>query len=162
MTTTVDPDLTRHLAAQGDEPLPLFDPTVPQPRPGAALSWRELQVVALAANGLSNVEIGACLYLTAATVKSHLARVYRRTGLGRCTVVGWCLRSGQVRWTTQGFVAVDPAGPRGEPAMQRAVTLHGVPMAREEARQVALQRPRNAGETVAVLDELRARVGGAA
>lgn len=60
-----------------------------------ALSGRELQVLALAAEGLSNHEIGHELGLSALTVKSHLARMTRRLGArDRAHLVLLAMRSG--------------------------------------------------------------------
>lgn len=49
---------------------------VVDPRPG--LSHREIQVVRLLAQGLSNRAVGAALFLTEATVKTHLVRIDRK------------------------------------------------------------------------------------
>jgi DNA-binding NarL/FixJ family response regulator len=58
------------------------------PAPGATaataagrLSERELGVVRLVAQGLSNNEIAARLYLSEATIKSHIARILAKLGL---------------------------------------------------------------------------------
>jgi DNA-binding NarL/FixJ family response regulator len=58
----------------------------PAPGPAAAtasggLSERELGVVRLVAQGRSNAEIAAALYLIEATVKSHIARILAKLGL---------------------------------------------------------------------------------
>lgn len=46
--------------------------------PRVALSGREVEVVRLLAEGLSNRAIGSALFLSEATVKTHLVRVYRK------------------------------------------------------------------------------------
>jgi len=46
--------------------------------PGPQLSDRELEVLRLLAEGLSNRAIASALFLTEATVKSHLVRIYRK------------------------------------------------------------------------------------
>jgi DNA-binding CsgD family transcriptional regulator len=46
-----------------------------------ALTPTELEVVALAARGLTNAEIGAKLFITAGTAKVHLSNIYRKLGL---------------------------------------------------------------------------------
>jgi DNA-binding NarL/FixJ family response regulator len=45
---------------------------------GTALSRRETEVLQLVADGLSNREIGKRLFLTQATVKSHLVHIYAK------------------------------------------------------------------------------------
>lgn len=50
------------------------------PRLGAALTAREIQCLAGAANGYSNAQIAAWLFLGEDTVKSHFRRVYRKLG----------------------------------------------------------------------------------
>ncbi|MFC6566951.1 helix-turn-helix domain-containing protein [Actinoplanes utahensis] len=43
-----------------------------------SLSDRELQILTLVAEGKTNKQIGAHLYLSAATIHSHLAKVFRK------------------------------------------------------------------------------------
>jgi len=49
-------------------------------QPATALSARELEVLQLVATGLSNKEIGRNLFLSEATVKSHLVHVFQKLG----------------------------------------------------------------------------------
>jgi DNA-binding NarL/FixJ family response regulator len=75
------------------------------PAPGAAattaagrLSERELGVVRLVAQGLSNIEIAGKLYLSEATVKSHIARILAKLGLrDRVQVAVFAYENGIVR-----------------------------------------------------------------
>ncbi|KJK44276.1 LuxR family transcriptional regulator [Lentzea aerocolonigenes] len=53
--------------------------------PGTGLTRREAEVLGLVADGLSNQAIGARLHLTEGTVKSHLARIYTKLGVGSRT-----------------------------------------------------------------------------
>ncbi|GAA4550894.1 response regulator transcription factor [Amycolatopsis samaneae] len=46
--------------------------------PGISLTRREIEVLGLVADGLSNRAIAARLHLTEGTVKSHLARIYTK------------------------------------------------------------------------------------
>src|SRR5580700_10717134 len=75
------------------------------PAPGAAvgsaaghLSERELDVVRAVAEGLSNAEIAAKLYLSEATVKSHVARVLAKLDLrDRVQIAVFAYEKGIVR-----------------------------------------------------------------
>ncbi len=67
---------------------PLVEDFCRRPAPGEPaaevtrhLSQRELEVMRLVAKGLSNAEIARRLYLSNATVKSHVARVLAKLGL---------------------------------------------------------------------------------
>jgi len=51
----------------------------------ASLTPTEREVVALAVEGLSNPEIGARLYMSRGTVKTHLAHVYAKLGVANRT-----------------------------------------------------------------------------
>jgi DNA-binding NarL/FixJ family response regulator len=61
---------------------------VPGPRrPAAGLSAREIEVVRLVAEGLSNAEIARRLVISPRTVTTHLQHVYARLGLGSRTAL---------------------------------------------------------------------------
>ncbi len=61
------------------------------------LAARELEVVRLVADGLTDKEIGKELFLSSRTVQNHLARVRQKTGLGR--------RPEFARWAVEHAVA---------------------------------------------------------
>jgi DNA-binding NarL/FixJ family response regulator len=75
------------------------------PEPGAqadgapgGLSEREREVVRLIAAGLSNAEIAASLFLSEATIKSHITRILARLGLrDRVQIAVYAYENGIVR-----------------------------------------------------------------
>ncbi len=52
----------------------------PGPKPPGGLTAREAEVLTLLASGLSNAEIAGRLYLSNATVKTHINRIFAKTG----------------------------------------------------------------------------------
>ncbi|QJT05663.1 response regulator transcription factor [Streptomyces asoensis] len=65
------------------------------PAPERELSGREVEVVRLLAEGLSNRAIAEALFLSEATVKTHLVRVYRKLGAdNRASAVSEAVRRG--------------------------------------------------------------------
>ena len=74
------------------------------PAPGTEpLTAREIEVLALLAEGLSNDEIGDRLFVTANTVKSHLSHAYAKLGatsrtsaVARARAIGLVLSSGSM------------------------------------------------------------------
>ncbi|GAB3395776.1 response regulator [Amycolatopsis echigonensis] len=65
--------------------------------PSEPLTARELDVVKAAARGLTNTEIGAELFLSLSTVKTHLASVQGKVGArNRVEIAAWAWRSGVV------------------------------------------------------------------
>jgi DNA-binding NarL/FixJ family response regulator len=82
------PSVTRRLVERFARP-PFTAPaeSSPSPRPGAsgcdmsALTPRELEVLGVIARGMSNAEIAADLFLSEATVKTHVTRILTKLGL---------------------------------------------------------------------------------
>ena len=63
--------------------------------PPDGLSPREAEVLTHIAAGLSNAEIAAALYVSEATVKTHINHIFSKTGLrDRAQLVGYAFRSG--------------------------------------------------------------------
>jgi DNA-binding NarL/FixJ family response regulator len=63
-----------------------------------ALTAREIDVLQLAAHGLTNSELAAELFVSATTVKAHLAHIYRKLGVGdRTAAVTAALERGIIR-----------------------------------------------------------------
>jgi DNA-binding NarL/FixJ family response regulator len=96
----LDPAVTlRVIAASAAAP-------APDPRAAAALAAlapREVEVLRLVAEGLSNAEIAARLYLGEATVKTYLSRLLTKLDLrDRVQAVAFAFRSGLVPLTPPG------------------------------------------------------------
>lgn len=65
---------------------------------GAALSAREIEVIGLVAAGKSNSEIGRALFLSEATVKSHLSHIFTKLGVSsRTRAVAAAREAGTIR-----------------------------------------------------------------
>ena len=72
---------------------------VAAPRPD--LTQRETEVVRLMADGHSNRAIAETLFLSEATVKTHLVRIYRKLGVdNRAAAVSECVRRGLLELTS--------------------------------------------------------------
>ena len=79
------------LAAAG-EPLPDQEDGLGR---DVGLSPREVETVALIAQGLSNVEVAERLHLSTNTLKSHIRQAYRKIGAStRAQAVAWALQHG--------------------------------------------------------------------
>ncbi|GAA4606215.1 response regulator transcription factor [Actinoallomurus liliacearum] len=80
--------LLRHLA-------PARTPTAP---PAVPLSVRETEVIRAIARGRTNQEIGAELFISVSTVKSHLASVQSKLGVrNRVQIAAWAWENGLVQ-----------------------------------------------------------------
>jgi LuxR family maltose regulon positive regulatory protein len=63
----------------------LAAPPIAATSPIEALSERELEVLALVADGMSNAEVGRSLFVAPSTVKKHLEHVFEKLGVRRRT-----------------------------------------------------------------------------
>jgi DNA-binding NarL/FixJ family response regulator len=85
--SVLDPQVQRRLLAAATAPA---GPTLPD-----GLTAREGEVLALIAEGLSNREIARRLYVSEATVKSHINRLFAKTGVrDRAQAVQYAYRHG--------------------------------------------------------------------
>ena len=84
--------------APADWPAPEFDAiTDDRPDAGAALTPREIEVLALAADGLNAPDVARQLGISPATVRSHLAHAYEKLGVGnRAAAVAKAMRLGVI------------------------------------------------------------------
>jgi DNA-binding NarL/FixJ family response regulator len=90
----LDPGVQRRLLDRLDDSTPTAVPTAPRP---AGLTEREMEVLRLIASGLSNAEIAARLVVTEATVKTHVNRLFAKTGVrDRAQAVAYAYRAGLV------------------------------------------------------------------
>ena len=93
-TSMVSPAVTvrllAHLAPRRDSAAAPADASPIDP-----LTARELQIVRLVARGRTNEELAAELYVTLATVKTHLANVQRKLAVrNRVEIAAWAWRTG--------------------------------------------------------------------
>ena len=83
--------------ADSDEPPAEPEPVEP-PKPKVALTKREIEVLVGMSNGRSNAQIGAELFLSEDTVKTHARRLFRKLGAAdRAQAVAIGLRRGLIR-----------------------------------------------------------------
>ena len=78
--THLDPAVQERLVAAVISRPPGAGPPGPGERPPGGLTAREAEVLVLLAAGLSNGEIAKRLYLSNATVKTHINRIFAKTG----------------------------------------------------------------------------------
>ena len=67
--------------------------TAPPAPPPDGLTQREAEILALIARGLTNPEIAAQLYLSSHTIKTHISRIFAKTGSrDRAAAIGYAYR----------------------------------------------------------------------
>ncbi|MFD8882010.1 response regulator [Streptomyces erythrochromogenes] len=87
--TLISPQITVRLLRRLTQPAPV---ALPAAHP---LTERELEIVRLVARGLTNAEIGAELFITAGTAKTHIANVQAKTGArNRVGIAAWAWEHG--------------------------------------------------------------------
>lgn len=88
------PPIIRHVAAGAT-----MLPPAAHRHPGADLTPREAEVLALAARGMSNAALGRQLFVTERTVKFHLHNAFRKLGArNRTEAAHTALGLGLIRW----------------------------------------------------------------
>jgi DNA-binding NarL/FixJ family response regulator len=97
----VSPRVTRRLLEEYAQQLPVADAAGDQASRYpqlSSLTEREREVLAVVAQGLSNTEIAASLFVSETTVKSHVGRILAKLGLrDRVQIVVLAYESGLVR-----------------------------------------------------------------
>jgi len=78
--THLDPAVQERLVAAVTSQPPAAGQAGPGQPPPGGLTAREAEVLTLLASGLSNTEIAQRLYLSNATVKTHINRIFAKTG----------------------------------------------------------------------------------
>jgi DNA-binding NarL/FixJ family response regulator len=78
--THLDPAVQERLVAAVISRPPSPGPASPAGKPLGGLTAREAEVLTLLAAGLSNTEIAQRLFLSHATVKTHINRIFAKTG----------------------------------------------------------------------------------
>jgi DNA-binding NarL/FixJ family response regulator len=69
------------------------DPTEPATAPPDGLTQRELEILRLITRGLTNPEIAAQLFLSNHTIKTHISRIFAKTGSrDRAAAIGYAHR----------------------------------------------------------------------
>jgi len=78
--THLDPAVQERLVAAVTSQPPAAGLSGPGQNPPGGLTAREAEVLTLLASGLTNTEIAQRLYLSNATVKTHINRIFAKTG----------------------------------------------------------------------------------
>lgn len=75
-----------------------------EPRPEGILSQREIEILRLAAKGMSNQDIAGVLFLSIRTVKAHLTNIFNKMGVGSRT-------DAIVKGLREGYITMDGISP---------------------------------------------------
>jgi DNA-binding NarL/FixJ family response regulator len=87
LDTQIGPRVFRAFALRSNKPVPLNG--------GEKLSAREMEVLRLAARGMSSGKMAEVLYISPRTVKGHLSEIFCKLGVSsRMEAISTCLRAG--------------------------------------------------------------------
>ncbi len=78
--TVFDPRVHDLLLAAAAAPTQVAQPEPSTPAPPDGLTYREVEILGLIARGLTNPEIAGRLYLSNHTIKTHINRIFAKTG----------------------------------------------------------------------------------
>ncbi|MFI7495933.1 response regulator [Kocuria sp. M4R2S49] len=96
----LDPEVTRRLLTEFSRHPDPSDPSGPPPEQLQQLTRREREVLVAVAHGLTNTEIARRLFLSEATVKTHVHRIFLKLGVSeRAQAVTAAFKSGLVKPT---------------------------------------------------------------
>jgi len=91
--TVFDPRVQATLLAAASPPAASPAPGARQPEPPDGLTQREAEILGLIAQGLTNGEIAERLFLSNHTVKTHINRIFAKTGSrDRVAAIGYAQR----------------------------------------------------------------------
>jgi DNA-binding NarL/FixJ family response regulator len=97
------------------DPLPQSQPASPSRDPVRErdLSERELEIIGLVAEGLTNQEIAATLTISKRTVDNHVSNIFTKTGAkNRVALLNWAMDHGKI--CRDGFNCCSLDAPRSD------------------------------------------------
>ncbi len=84
------------------------------PRPERDLSERELEIIALVAEGLTNQEIAGNLTISKRTVDNHVSNIFTKTGAkNRVALLNWAMDRGKICRDGFNCCSLEPSGETG-------------------------------------------------
>jgi DNA-binding CsgD family transcriptional regulator len=88
--------------------------------PVSGLSERELEIIELVAQGLTNQEIADRLMISKRTVDNHVSNIFTKTGVkNRVALLNWAMDNGKICRDGFNCCALDGEGPAGPPSGAR-------------------------------------------
>ncbi len=94
--SVLDPTVTHKLLERVVGPVK----TVPETEPKGILSQREVEILRLAAKGMSNRDIANALFLSVRTVKAHLTNIFNKMSVG-------CRTDAIVKGLREGYITLE-------------------------------------------------------